>query len=266
MHNYSVFSRDFQMRRKKLEPRKNSTHTAPSPRQFDAEHAFRALEKRVDQLEKAVWYETGSLEGLPTAQNKEPKRPGPKGIHFEMLLGNRNDLLQMLETYWPEIEPFCLPKPNTEGLRRVLAAIANRGQERYRTQASHLLRRVPDLVEFLITDRFRRDPRQIANAFAEFPKVGIWRSLKLCQSSPCDYPIGERAIKAYICRRHSRFYERLSADYSLTNFVNAIRSYRTKDQKLKSFPLQAWYLFEAWKKCAPDYAAIGLIQTEKRKK
>jgi hypothetical protein len=254
------------MRRTNPKPRLDSTHSGAIPRRFDAQRAIRALEKRVDQLEKAVWYGTGSLEGLPIAQTTEWKRPGPKGIHFEMLLGKRDSLVQMLETYWPEFEPFCLPKPNPDGLTRVLAAIANRGQERYRTQASHLLRRIPELAKFLVSDRFRRDLRQIANAFAGHPKVGIWRSLKLCQSRPCNYPIGERAIRAYIYRRHSRLYERLNGDSSLPNFVNAVRNYRTKDQKLKSLPFQALYLFEAWKKCVPDYEAIGLIQTEKGKK
>jgi hypothetical protein len=112
------------------------------------------------------------------------------------------------------------------------------------------LENLADLADFLSGDRFRRDPRQIANAFAGSNTMGVWRSLKRCQAYPSNEPIGQRAIRAYIRRKHARLFARLSADYSLPNFANSLRSYRGKDANVRALTAQA--LCICWKRCDPD--------------
>ena len=175
----------------------------------------------------------------------ERKRPGPKPAHTGMLLHDRDELIQMLEFFWPEFEPLCHPKPNETGLKRVLTAILPQMQGRYEFPARNLRKHLPELVKFQFGDRFRCDPRQIANAFAGAPTLSTWRSLKLCQQQPCLAPIGARAIRAYIRRKHPDLHGRLSADDSLVNFVTALRSYQTKDDRLTRLVPQ--YLHASWK-------------------
>ncbi|MGD0470298.1 MAG: hypothetical protein ABSA54_18100 [Terriglobales bacterium] len=253
------------MRRTSSKSAKNSTQSSHLERKLDATRLIRDLTERVTKLEKAFESAVAPLDlaasEIPVG---EPKRPGPKPIHFWGLLSDRDTLVQTLEYYWPELEPLCWPKPKPKILTMVLEAIPKQRSGWYAQASKHLVEQIDTLVEFISTDRFRRDPRQIANAFAGFPKVSIWRSLKLCQSSPCNHPIGSRAIKSYIRRRHPELFRNLDADYSLPNFASALRAYRTKDQKLTAF--RADYLYQSWKQCKPDYAAIAVnLQPAARK-
>jgi hypothetical protein len=238
---------------------KNSTHSSHSGRKLDAYRLIHDLAERVTRLEKAFESAVAPLD-LATSEIPvgERKRPGPKPIHFWALLSDRDTLVQMLEYYWPELESLCWPKPKPKILKMVLEAIPSQHAGWYAQASKHLVEQIDNLVKFVTTDRFRRDPRQIANALAGFPKVSIWRSLKLCQSSPCNHPIGSRAIKSYIRRRHPELFRNLDADYSLPNFASALRGYRTKDQSLAAF--RADYLYQSWKQCKPDYAAIAVYQ------
>jgi hypothetical protein len=248
---------DFLMRRRPKIQKLDSTQKANLGKQFDATLSIRELQERVTRLERA--FENGvapldyAAQPLPT---EERKRPGPKPIHLQVLRSDRDTLVQMLENYWPELEPFCCPKPRPKSIRAVLEAIPSHQTGWYGPAAKQLLKHFDVFVRFLSTDRFRRDPRQIANALAGIPAVGIWRSLKLCQANPSNYPIGNRAIKSYIRRRHPELLQQLIADYSLPNFVTALRKYRTKDQKLASFGAQ--YLYQSWRDCQPNYGALGL--------
>lgn len=182
-----------------------------------------------------------------------------------MILSDRDRLVEMLEYYWPEIEPMCRPRPNKEGLKRVLESIPGKALGRYDYPAEHLLAHLSNVLEFVSANRFRGDPRQIANAFAGFLNVSMWTSLKLCQACPCNNPIGNRAIQAYLRRKHRELYGRLTSDYSLTNFATAIRDYRTKDAKLN--PFDASYLHTSWQQCIANYQSLGLgpIEIESRK-
>jgi hypothetical protein len=130
-----------------------------------------------------------------------------------MILSDRDRLVEMLEYYWPEIEPMCSPRPNKEGLKRVLESIPGKALGRYDYPAEHLLAHLSNVLEFVSANRFRGDPRQIANAFAGFPNVSVWTSLKLCQASPCNNPIGNRAIRAYLRRKHRELYGSLCGGY-----------------------------------------------------
>lgn len=153
-----------------------STHSAHSTRRFDARRIIRDLEQRVARLEKALDNGIGPLDYLaqemPAAQ---PKKPGPRPIHFQGLLGDRDTMIQMLEAYWPEIETLCWPKPKPKSLLRVLEKISAQKLTSYAQAAGHLTRHFEPFLKFLASDRFRRDPRQIANALAGVPHVGYER-------------------------------------------------------------------------------------------
>lgn len=245
------------MKRTSSKSTTNSTQALHLERDLDATLLIRDLAARVTRLEQAFESAVGPLDlAASEIPIGEPKRPGPKPIHFWGLLRDRDTLVQLLEYYWPELEPLCWPKPKPKILKMVFEAIPRHQAGWYAQASKHLVAQIDNLVEFIATDRFRRDPRQIANAFAGFPKVSVWRSLKLCQSSPCNHPIGSRAIKSYIRRRHLELFRNLDADYSLPNFASALRAYRTKDKNLSAF--RADYLYQSWKQCRPDYAAIAI--------
>jgi hypothetical protein len=245
------------MQRRRDAKSRISTQNTHFGRQIDATRSIQELEDRVARLERLLESAAAPLDyGAGIVPIEERKRRGPKPIHLQMLRSDRDALVQMLENYWPELEPLCGPKPEPKSLRAVLEAIPSHQTGWYGPAAKQLLKHFDVFVKFLSTDRFRRDPRQIAGALAGVPSIGTWRSLKLCQAVPSNYPIGNRAIKSYLRRRHLELYQRLSADYSLPNFVIALRKYRTKDQKLAAFGAQ--YLYQSWPACKPNYAALGL--------
>jgi hypothetical protein len=185
----------------------------------------------------------------------ERKKPGPKSINDAALISRRDRMIQMLESYWPELEPLCWPKPDERSLQNLLRRIARNERQshgRHAHVADHLRENLPGVVKFLSSGRFRRDPRQIANAFAGSDSMGIWRSLKRCQAHRSNEPIWQRAVRAYICRKHARLFAKLAADFSLPNFANSLRAYRGKDPNLRA--LTAHYLYVCWGKSDPDTA------------
>ena len=84
------------MRRKSAPSASNSTHTTQRRSKFDADHSIRALENRLAGLEKAFENSLGPIDQaaaeIPTEGRK---RPGPKPIHLQALLHDRDELVQM---------------------------------------------------------------------------------------------------------------------------------------------------------------------------
>jgi hypothetical protein len=251
------------MRRSSPRPESNSTHTARQRKHFDADRSIRELQERVARLERFIAENFGlGTEGLPEVlAAAERQKPGPKPYNSGMILSDRDRLVELLEDFWPEIEPQCLPKPQPKALGAVLRAVESReeklrpGERRYLWATKHLLNSLPQVCEFLSGNRFRRDPRQIANAFAGFPQISTWRSLKLCQAKPCNRHMGQRTIKAYLRRKHPELFGNLLAKESMINFANSLRSYRTRDRRLAGFT--AKYLLYCWAKCVPDKQLLG---------
>ncbi len=255
---------DSMMRRTTQDSSSISTHSAHSTQKFDAELVIAELVRRVARLETALENGVGPIDYLaqeiPTVK---PKKRGPKPIHFQGFLADRDTLVRMFENHWPELEPLCWPKSKAKSLLRVLEAISAEKMSSYAQAARRLIEQFDSVLKFLASDRFRHDPRQIANALAGVPQVGLWRSLKLGQSRSCTYPIGQRAMKAYLKRKHPMLYRRLAADPDLLNFVSVLRSYRTKDRWLAG--LNAQYLHQCWQQAKPNYRALGLELTSARK-
>jgi hypothetical protein len=256
------------MRRSASTARTNSTQTGNSRIYFDAERSIRELQERVSKLERlmAEHFGQGTEELSEVFTAAERRKPGPKPRHSGMIFLKRDELVQMLERYWPEIEFHCFPKPNPLALRAVLHAIESQeqnlppGESRHLWAVKHLLDSWPQLCNFLSGNRFRRDPRQIANAFAGVPQVSVWRSLKLCQAQPSNHSLGQRALRAYIRRKHPELYGNLLAEESLINFANSLKRYRSKDRQVTG--LTAQYLHYCWEKCTPDRQLLATLNSK----
>jgi uncharacterized small protein (DUF1192 family) len=245
------------MRRKTETTASNATHGNPAETQYDARLSIQELSKRIEALERAVEQlkaeQEPDVDRLPKTGSR---KRGPKSKHHPLLLSDRDRMVEMLESFWPEIEPLCTPRPNSVELKRVLKAIGGQMQGRYKDSATHLLRSLPVLVSFLYGDRFRSNPRNIANALAGVPRISTWRSLKICQASSCNLAIGDRAIRAYTLRKHPALHEKLNIARSMASFAGVLKTYSTKDARLKQFSAEA--LFYAWGQCKADYKRFDL--------
>jgi hypothetical protein len=209
---------------------------------------YAALERRVTELEKKLAQaKSGDFPGdaytLGAAEAATRRGPKPRCQHEEFLLF-RDLIVDMLETHWPEIQLTCVPILRAESLKVALKIIARRDTSQHGICAQHLLRNYETLLRFLRTNRFRGDPRQIANALAGAPTLGFWRSLKLGQAEPCPARIGQRALKAYIHRKHRTLYDELEERIDLVHFTNTWRNYRKRDKNIRDFLASA--IHHAW--------------------
>ena len=225
------------MKRKAAKRANNSTHTGPNADQFNAELIFRQLEKRMRLLERKVErLQMGELEWAVETDtvDKNIKR-GPKSqINPKELAFWRNSLVEAIEHHWPEIEVHCIPTLRTASLRRTLAEIQKRAGTQHQLCLRHLKKHFEELCTFVASNRFRGGPRQIANALTGVPTLSHWTSLRLCQANPCPTDIGQRALKAYIRRKHPRLYRDLDGKIDELHFITTWRQYRKKDKAINS--------------------------------
>jgi hypothetical protein len=182
----------------------------------------------------------------------KPKR-GPAPKHSEGLYQRRDELAGLLETYWPEIEPTCYPKVNPKELRTILRKIEEFQGGSVRDIFTLLLQNFPTLIAFLESDRFRGNPLQIANAMAGVPQIGWWRSLKLCQKKRDTYMgIGQRAVKAYVRRKHRRLYNNLELKPDdPIHFMLCMRNSRTREKNMLVYKKYPHQLLAAWESAKP---------------
>ncbi len=167
-----------------------------SQRFCDATRLLRSLEQRIEELETRIAIlERRNDPEFSYEEELEASQAIPS-IN-EMRLMKRNYLVNMLENYWPEQFPLMSRPSKPKTLREFLIIIAKPNFGMNGEMAKHLLDNFESLIEFLKSNRFRNDPRQIANALAGVPELSFWRSLKLCGASPwhhgnrraCDFPI-----------------------------------------------------------------------------
>lgn len=173
------------------------------------------------------------------------------------MLDFRDRLVYVLELYWPELRSVIDPlkKQRLRDLLRGLSSPEN-GPD-VQPYAKHLEEHFDVLCTFVGGDRFRNDPRRIADALAGVPGVGFWRSLKVCGQSPCVMQVGQRALGAYIQRKLPRLWQVIQTADKVKVAV-ALRGFRTKDRHLKWLwepegALVALAVLEASK---PDFSRI----------
>jgi hypothetical protein len=221
---------------------------------------------RISQLERAVSELREEIRAIrrdfdPNAwaanilQPPKPKR-GRKPTISRFVLMDRDELIEMLESYWPEIGPSCNDL-DPERLRGVLELIAQPIHGRNAGPAKHLLRHFDKLIEFLRTERYRGDPRQIANAIAGVDKVSWWRSLKHCGAHPSDKVRDDRAIRDYLRRKHPEIYRRLEiAGGDVLRIAVGLKNVRSKDSTVSLLKSNAQYAAQIWRAGAPDASRL----------
>lgn len=246
------------MRRRPGQSKANSTHGEQGSTLPDAEPEIRELHSRIMRLEGqvarllkrspdrlAVDEFTSAMRVGRPSKNKR----GAKPKHSYDIAQDRDTFVRFFESYWPEIEPLCAPKPNMPALRSLFSAFLGPEFGEPREAAARLLARMPYIEEFLTNPRmrarFRGDPRALAGALAGVPEVGLWRSLKLCPPSTCKLPVNDSAIRSYIQRKHPPLYRALDAGMELPQLVAWMKEYRTRDKTLQQFGALSG-LMRAW--------------------
>ena len=225
------------------------THSSKPKPNYDAR--IKKLERKQSQLEAEIRRVHEELDPNRWAKQisfeSKPKR-GCKPRIPPFVLRERDDLIDMLESYWPEILPTCSPlTPND--LHRVLEAITTRGQKRQTEAAQHLLQNFDVLIGFLQSDRYRGEPRHIAYALAGVPHVSWWRSLKYCgkrEHRPM-IPRGHRAIRDYLKRKQPEVYKcLLKADGDVLKIAVALKKMRSQDTTVQLLQVNARHAAEIW--------------------
>ncbi len=227
---------------------------------YDAHSRQRALEQRVAKLEKRVEdleAQQASEKLRRSLQLRPTRRRGRPAEYKPYIFSIRDDIVRMLEEYWPELQLFFAWSDKSANIKAALESIARRPEHipggHDRISAQHLLDHFDTLVAVLSSDRFRGDPRQVANAMAGVPDIGWWRSLKICGETPCSLPVGERAVREYLRRKHKRLYEILVAadDPSLT-----LQQYRTRDRLIIAMQSDPRYAAQIWQAGVADISRL----------
>jgi len=248
------------MKRGSGEPPPIATHNATLSPKFDAEAEISALKIQVAELTKHVArlrcraaYQDDEFASDAEPVDLRPKR-GRKQRHSRNILSDRDTLVRLFEGNWPELEPLCGTELCIDALMSFLASIAidsNRGQTG--EVAQRLIDSGGAVQEFLSTPkfqkRFRGEPRVLAGALAGLPRVGPWRSLKLCPPRTCAVQLNDRAMPSYIRRKHPKLFRALEAGMDVVQTVAWLKDYRTRDKRIKR--LKAIELHHMWKSGSP---------------
>ncbi len=246
------------MERKSGSKSRITTQNAARDDEFDAKHYRVRTEKRIEGQEariKALEAHTKrqaariarlearspdrDFEFLSSTfgQTTETKR-GPRPRYSNEIYKDRDMFVRFLEQYWPEIEPLCVPKLNLAKLKVILSSFPVQKFGQVGETANRLLDRLSFIEDSFthpqLSARFRNDPRVLAGALAGVPEVGLWRSLKLCPPRGCNVPMGDRAMRSYLHRKHPALHRALRAGMNITQTMVWLKEYQTRDKLLKS--------------------------------
>jgi hypothetical protein len=195
-----------------------------------------------------------------------PVNRGPAPTHRSDLLPFRDQLVMLIEGYWPEIQEACTIPLDDRFLLQALQAIKLKVPCE---ASSHLVDHIDKLIGFVNshnkkpphTRTFRNDPRQLANAMAGIPLIGFWSSMRKCErkANRCQSAIGKRAIRSYIQRKHRRLAGILGGvkTGNTLAYRAALKDYDLRDSHIvlcrKPIRLQ-----EAWEAGIPNWSTLGL--------
>jgi hypothetical protein len=191
---------------------------------------------------------------------------GPSPAHRKDIFLFRDQLVMLIEWFWPEILQACALPLDEKFLLQVLSAI----KLNVPCEASaHLVTHIDKLIKFLNarsrkpphTRRFCNDPRQLANATAGEPLIGFWTSMRKCElkANRCESAIGQRAIRSYIERKHRplALLLREVKPGDILGYRAALKDYDLRDSHIvlcrKPTNLQ-----RAWEAGLPNWTALGL--------
>lgn len=252
------------MRRTLTKNGKNTTRKAQLQPEFDVRAEITILKARTARLEARFTAEDQWRRQTTVGPTSSAKR-GPKPKHSPDILQIRDLFVRFLEEYWPEIEPFCGPKPNMRGLREIFSSFSGPEFGQVGTTAQWLLERLTYIEQFLtgprMQKRFRNNPRVLAGAIAGVPGIGIERSLRLCPLESCVIPMQYRALRSYLRRNHPDLYRALLVGLDVPQLIAWLREHRSEDKLLKQYG--AVDLKEAWDSGKADYSRMQMNRKPK---
>jgi hypothetical protein len=250
------------LRRKLPEFASNRTEIAHKRGKYDARAEIRLLKAQIIGIQEQLNSLTEAFRQSSPPPSFSPKSPagkrksdvsrGPKKRHSAIIYEERDFIVRLLEGQWMRIEPHCgkwadkglklAEPPDMIQIRKILTGLLSPSNFQIAETAKKLLDRLGYLEKFLTEPKMRRrfsgnperarnrfggDPRQIANALAGVPKVGIWRSLRLCEQKNhrCKVNMPDEAIPSYLRRKHPALARALNASGGLPFIASFYRSY-----------------------------------------
>jgi hypothetical protein len=185
---------------------------------------------------------------------KKTNRRGPNPKYSKDILTERNMFVKLFEASWLEIEPLCgrwapdglrlSVKPDMDSMQQTFLRLsAELSGSEVGGYAAKALDRIDFIKTFLNNPKMRRcfsgnpqraenrsggSPRQLANALAGVPQIGLWRSLAVCGARPnrCTLPPQEQALPSYLRRAHPLLARAAKTKLGLPFFIDFMKRYR----------------------------------------
>jgi len=229
-------------------------------RDYDARLTL--LEREIATLREQMRRMQGDFRGLSSFTLPQPPKPkrGRRPTISSWVLKDRDELVEMLEAYWPELSLYCDNRDEVQ-LRSMLEVISNLQDKEKANAAKHVLTHFDKLLKFLESGRYHGEPRHIANALAGVNQVSWWRSLKFCGARPSEKMRDIRTIKDYLIRKHPDVYERLArANGDVLRIAVELRRVRSRDQIVVAMKQTAVFASQVWRAGIPNFSQFGVSE------
>lgn len=226
----------------------------------DVQRRIRDLERRLAELdERLTKLETPpekKLWQILKEQEPRPKR-GRKAKYPFHIEGTRNALLELFEEFWPEFDLLFRRPDRPADIRALLKAFHKRPPlGRYRAAVDHLLENLDTLLVVLKSNRYRSNPRSLANSLAGVPHVSWWRSMKVCAERGYPSLLGDRVLKSYVERKYphiARVFNEAKNEFELAVRTKGMR---TKDAEISRLFSSADYAWRVWQSGRANFATF----------
>lgn len=229
--------------------RKNSSNNDATSKIGGLENRIAQLERRIEDLEQPYRRVVPILQ----AQNKQRDGRGRKPKIKAWASSRRDELIELLEDYWPEFELLFEKPERIQNIKTYLEKLAAPGRGHHASAAKHLLENLEVLIKFLKTPRYARNPRHVANALAGVPEVSFWRSLKVLGAKPSERWLSDRALPAFIKKKLPDFAAKLAKARDTVEVGLAFRNLRTKDPQIKWLKDKPEEVLKIWKLATPKF-------------
>lgn len=135
--------------------------------------------------------------------------------------------VEKLESNWPELQILFKKCKNVDSL---MIGLNDFVTSRYSHWALQLIDHADLLFEFVKGPNYRGNPRNLADSISGVPELGLYRSQRICRDHPSTLPIGERALRDYMRRRHPHKFPELRRAKTEKQVMEIVRNTRTTDQ------------------------------------
>ena len=209
---------------------------------------FVELENRISKLESkrfdfdtdlSAFYED---EGLKLKKGRKPR------IRLEEYLERREYIINIVEWHWPELALVIKKARKSEDLRdKIVFPGINPHTSKFAMYPNDCLK---ELWAFVNSNRFRGNPRNMANAMAGLPEVSWKRSFDIGSMNPSPKLLHNRVIRDYMKRHHPERLKDLLKAKTQPEIKKALNKIRSKNRTilfLKKYPGQIMDMLEQGK-------------------